>query len=1361
MAELKRTFLDASMNKDTDPRLVQPNTYIDARNVHVVPTEGGTAGTVHLFKGTKALLDLESDWVIIGLYEDKPNDLIYIFATDGTENRIYTHKAKVDGANELILNDLNGILGWKTTTVITGVQMIEKSLGWVAEKDEPCVIEPQSFKAGTTDTATHSQYESRDFILSDITMIRKGPRTAPNVITSRSKRDGVVVGLTSKNFTVAALNDNSFSDALPVGTVVPLSFAGTGSAFVEGDRIKLTTEAPDDDDIELEYEVTLLVTSSTSGGSVVSTTIVSITQTLEDAVLDWDLELVEGETLYELEFPRFAYRWKFKNDQYSTISPFTQVVFDPDEFDYDSKKGYNLGMLNQIRRIILSGLEGTVDFPIPEDVSKIDILVKNSRSNTIYVVDTIDPVDTFEISNELISKVVQSNQILRPSDIVPKSAKALEAVGNRFVLGNYVQGYNTNELVQFGEATVLSNVLATTLDPLPSLKSNRTLQAGVTFLDEFGRETPVLTDKSGVFEITKEESNTANSVRLQMAGVAPTWADSFKYYIKDASNEYYNLAADKLYKTEEATNSWVSFPSSERNKIDLETYLYLKKEHDSDTPIFGENRFKVLGIENEAPEEIKKAYEEVFASSVIFDNNFGSGILQDTMLLGSTPARNGKSFNVASNQSAANQGVTGPMVQVFKDSVERSEELYIRFISGSSRSDYYKVAKYQSNKPRDFFAGITGVTGEYLKVFVDEAFGEDIDFLYTDPGDETSTLVNNSVQVELYIKKLIKDQAQFQGRFFVRLSTNSLLLSSFTPDSDLITLTAATCRLDGYGNEGNVLFDTVFNLYTNFKIHAGGAFPKLDYSTQFFNGGLAVDRPEYWCDDNTDTIFDIVFEKRHRTPQPTVLIDKIQQVGTKIRFTGGVGGHSQVYTIVRCSPQTARYKNNSYTRYWTVLDPPLQQSVNPQVTGEEVTVEVLEAADEFSITSTNPAIFETEPKEAIDLDLYYEASDAFPIAEFSDLKELDYFNCFTFGNGVESNRIRDDFNAPTIDKGPKASTVTDDPYAEEKFPNGLIFSGIYNSNTGVNRLNQFIAAEPITKFLSPAYGPIQLLHARNSDLITFCEDKVIKVLANKDALYNADGNVNITANKAVLGQSIPFAGEYGISTNPASFASYGNRIYFSDKKRGALLRLSQNGIIEIAGAMSSYVEDQLANNSNIRGSYDVDSDYYMLSFGNNISVCFSESAKGITTILEETIDNGISVNDVFYTTKGDKFVSNTDEVNRNNFYGVVKPGSISVVFNDQPSAVKKFLTASYEGSDGWDASSFNTNLQEGNVLPFVEKEGKFYNHIKGNVLTWDNGTQLGIDPKQFNIQGIGQVSGISGDVTRDYIMTVKDNPADH
>ena len=96
---------------------------------------------------------------------------------------------------------------------------------------------------------------------------------------------------------------------------------------------------------------------------------------------------------------------------------------------------------------------------------------------------------------------------------------------------------------------------------------------------------------------------------------------------------------------------------------------------------------------------------------------------------------------------------------------------------------------------------------------------------------------------------------------------------------------------------------------------------------------------------------------------------------------------------------------------------------------------------------------------------------------------LNWHNCFSFGNGVESNRIRDNFNQSYIKNGVKASTtLTLQEYKEEHRKYGLIYSGLYNSISGVNNLNQFIAAEKITKDINPVYGSIQKLHARRRSI---------------------------------------------------------------------------------------------------------------------------------------------------------------------------------------------------------------------------------------------------------------------------------------
>jgi hypothetical protein len=204
---------------------------------------------------------------------------------------------------------------------------------------------------------------------------------------------------------------------------------------------------------------------------------------------------------------------------------------------------------------------------------------------------------------------------------------------------------------------------------------------------------------------------------------------------------------------------------------------------------------------------------------------------------------------------------------------------------------------------------------------------------------------------------------------------------------------------------------------------------------------------------------------------------------------------------------------------------------------------------------------------------------------------------------VESNRIRDSFNAVYISNGVKASATIDQEYIEEHRKNGLIYSGIYNSNSGVNNLNQFIMAEKITKDLSPSYGSIQKLYSRDSDLIALCEDKVLQIFANKDALYNADGNINLVSTNNVLGVAKPFVGDYGISTNPESFASETYRAYFTDRVRGAVIRLSMDGLTAISDhGMKDWFRDNLSlGTTNLLGENCLDSqaNWDILSSGNS------------------------------------------------------------------------------------------------------------------------------------------------------------------
>ena len=389
---------------------------------------------------------------------------------------------------------------------------------------------------------------------------------------------------------------------------------------------------------------------------------------------------------------------------------------------------------------------------------------------------------------------------------------------------------------------------------------------------------------------------------------------------------------------------------------------------------------------------------------------------------------------------------------------------------------------------------------------------------------------------------------------------------------------------------------------------------------------------------------------------------------------------------------------------------------------------------------------------------------------------LSWHNCYSFGNGVESSSIRDVFNSPSLDKGPRVSTTLEEGYEVEQRKYGLIYSGIYNSNSGVNNLNQFIQAEKITKEINPSYGSIQKLHAgwgQNGDLLALCEDRVLKILANKDALFNADGSTNLTATKNVLGSATPYSSEFGISKNPESFASESFRAYFTDKVRGKVIRLSRDGLTPISDAgMSDWFKDNLKISRTLFGSYDDKKGEYNITLqGDEISktISYKENVRGWVSFKSFVPENAISCANEYYTFRSGKLWKHHDEsVDRNTFYGVFDNSTVTASLNDAPGIVKSFNTLNYEGSnskinfnieeyinltprDGWYVDNIHTDLEKGSVNNFIDKEGKWFSYLKGkdvavtgnmSIVINDNNSSL-FDQSSFAIQGLGILNNTS------------------
>jgi len=1792
MAEIKRTFTAARMNKDLDERLVKNGEYRDAMNIQIRTTDGDASGTVQNVQGnTPFAYSSPSTYLtnkakVIGSVADEKNNKAYFLVSSPdfditvTEIDALTYwmdsiiEVDSKGFNNVVLNDLyafsstralagisatadtnsinmssgydaffkvgmkiqlyasNGtalltagtkiltssgttltvnkqiptainsgtcefviaskprVLNFSQSHQITGINVIDEYLFFTDGRSEPKKINIKRCKEGTTQlssalgsvnynqTKLHLNHQATeaslpitsfetdhigDILEEHVTVIRKAPRTAPTLNMSNTTREGVTqltIDTTSSNFTMSN-GDQEFSESI-VSTAFTVLETTSTYGIKEGDVINFESL---DDESYSPTTIRVRCTEMTSSSFVF--TITAISTGIPATFTQWRGTLEQPKPFFELKFPRFGYRYKYNDGEYSSFSPFSEIAFLPGEFDFDAKNAYNLGMENNLRELTITNFlpEKSVR---PDDIESVDILYKSTDSPTVYVIKTIDRdldpewkgingevAGEVKITSDMVYKVVPDDQILRSFDNVPRFAKAQEVIANRLIYANYTQGYDLG-LQPAISLSLNSTDLSNTLTPEKSIKSLRNYKVGFLYGDKYGRETAVISpgdrsyrvsssnnskvliEHSDTIKLDKNVSTTINKFVVQkhwqlggsFSASVPLWADYVKYYIKETSSEYYNLAMDRWYNAEDG-NIWISFASSDRNKIDEETYLILKNEHGTNIYVEEEARFKVIAISNEAPDFIKT----------------------DRRRFGDTPVDGGTS------------GYEGDIGYNFTTDVE--EELRVRRTFALTESTFFSDNHEFKGVPRVRIKAISrdangdtkniaftnfkkvtklsGSTEDDAGSFdIQFAFGDQASFIqhFIDIGDYTSdgsgagqaTHLDTGVQYFFeFVDDVVENKPEFDGRFFVKIARDSILDKYVIGTSDSNTVytpdhsySIAYIDTNSYNNpaEGTSLnanynwngfnadndfatnvvtqfagtqgtqTDSTIDFWENYRtqartpvfIDAADAhsvfesiylygdetyidlgpqginlipedFPLDGASRGFAKSGLAAnetfDRLYFSVtrsvlEDGTE-INGNRFQMDNPTGQfmdsVTSFHDKMSTPGTMFKFRNdptnegrgtiyritsgsetlsggfsnfnqtslgftGMMGHNEAKQVVRQTFYTTFRKVNADGSDtdegidFSVFDP---RSMFKHDGMSTVVIDIVDRVDtlfDSETITTNSAMWETEPKESIDLDIFYEASNAIPLrlnekntSEFApigstvkvftnnveqvlvprptvtkvynsivelkydtslatsgiDLNDvlvfvhkdgtetrssvvsfiaadiessglvktsasatgyyqidnevhdkkvlLPWSNCFTFGNGVESNRIRDDFNAPFIDNGVNVSTTSLD-YKQENITNGFIFSGIYNSNSSVNNLNEFNVSQKITKEINPSYGSIQALKARDADLITFTEDKVLKVLANKDALFNADGNVNLTASDRVLGQAVPYVGDYGISRNPESLAVDQFRMYFTDRERGAVLRLSRDGLTPISNVgMRNYFRQNLPKSNSLIGSFDIVSGEYNLSitfkpeFGEtDTTVSFNEASKGWVSFKSFVTDSAVSMSGEYYSSKEHivykhhvDSAHNGDTVNRNTFYSASIVNSyIDFIFNDFLGSIKNFKAINYEGSQGfqfsinnksaidaagnsanytdnsfaavtsavatipeikgWKVTSVNTDLQQGKVIDFSKKEGKWYGNIVGDFdvsNTTFNNVTVTSDPSELSTQGLGVPSEIS------------------
>ena len=164
------------------------------------------------------------------------------------------------------------------------------------------------------------------------------------------------------------------------------------------------------------------------------------------------------------------------------------------------------------------------------------------------------------------------------------------------------------------------------------------------------------------------------------------------------------------------------------------------------------------------------------------------------------------------------------------------------------------------------------------------------------------------------------------------------------------------------------------------------------------------------------------------------------------------------------------------------------------------------------IRAENTIVFETEPSDAL-ADVWYESSESYAIdpatgfhsgnvqtqtAVLPAIIDTAFGNCYSYGNGVESYRIRDSIKGKAFDMGERFFSTSAEDYKEADRFAALTYSGVFNTETNVNKLNEFNLGILNFKNLEESFGPIQILSGRETDILTLQEDKISYVLAGKE-----------------------------------------------------------------------------------------------------------------------------------------------------------------------------------------------------------------------------------------------------------------------
>ena len=897
----------------------------------------------------------------------------------------------------------------------------------------------------------------------------------------------------------------------------------------------------------------------------------------------------------ENKFLYFSYRYKYLDDEYSSLSPFSPVAFFPKPFAYDYGVSENISMVNSKSAV---DIEYNTGGP---NVKEIQLVFIDTLSTNAYVIDNINKqennfannaTETFTFQNNKVYTVLPADQINRLFDNVPLRAQAQDLIGSRLIYGNYTQFF---DLVDYNGANIKPafSVYVTGNDiigdgPQPTFKSNRDYEVGIVYLDDYGRSTTVIVPAENTNTVyippSYARKYTSINILIDKDYAPPAFATYYRFVLKQNKQEYYNVFPLTYFS--DGQFKWFLINQVDVDKISVGGYVYLKNSTNGNL----NTQFKVLDIVSKSANFLNNGKYQ--PAGVYFKVKIESTLLPDLYQYNftNTGIGNGNEllserFNVA--EKAIFYGTQNTHTMVTSNANGYSGINDIRFkvvISDTNGTNKFKYYAFLLGTPYTYVEELTITAGV----------------------DQTLSYTYNSVTYSCVVR--------FSSATGYNLNDYWTINCRSTNGKNIFG-----GNLNGVDSPFAWVTGTKWNLNNTWAgdrpIEAGAT---ISIKSKEPNNG------------NNDVLNTFTSSKRYVNIEEWFIEDNAYANWIQYEGPLAIGPKNVCFRRVNDFAYNPTFMFYDADQGGSISEATLNQPVYMWVFGYDTGSNPPQMQITFDFQDSDaPILFETVPTDN-NQDIYYELTNTFPIinnshqtnntnqvlGEDDGIAILGFngitdaypnydFNAFAWDNGVESFRIRDDWNAATMQFSPRANSTVEG-YAQQTLVQALTYSGVYQQTTAINRLNEFNLSLGNFKYLDRFFGSIQKLHARDTDLVVLQENKTSKVLYGKNLISDSIGGGTIASIPEVLGTQIAYVGEYGISDNPESFATWGNNMYFTDARRGAVMQLSEAGLFEISSnGMKNWFKANLNQPTVKIGMIDPYFEHYVLSINNDrpISTC--------------------------------------------------------------------------------------------------------------------------------------------------------------